>query len=149
MLIFKDLGMAFIILMITSLGIGGSFVPRIKHIEKSFQGGIYLIMVFCVIIASGADISRLLNLESVPILVYVILVVPGALLLHGLLSKLFRVDVDNFLIISVALSMSPPFVPVVAASLRNRDIILPGMIVGIVGYAIGNYLGVGIAYLLR
>ena len=82
------------------------------------------------ILASGADISLFFNLESVPILVYVVLVVPGALLVHGLLSKLFKVDVDNFLIISVALSMSPPFVPVVAASLRNRDIILPGLIIG-------------------
>ena len=105
-------------------------------------------MVFCVIIASGADIS-MFSLESLPILMYVILVVPGALLLHGLLSKIFKVDVDNFLIISVALSMSPPFVPVVAASLRNRDIILPGLIIGIVGYALGNILGIAVAYLLR
>jgi uncharacterized membrane protein len=149
LLFFDELGMAFIILMITSLGIAASFVPRVKNIKKSFQGGIYLIMVFCVVLASGADISLFFNLESVPILVYVILVVPGALLLHGLLSKLFKVDVDNFLIISVALSMSPPFVPVVAASLRNRDIILPGLIIGILGYAIGNYLGVAVAFLLK
>ena len=148
-LIFKELGMAFVILMITTMGIAASFVPRVKKIEKSFQGGIYLIMVFCVILASGADISMFFNLESVPILVYVILVVPGALLLHGLLSKIFKVDVDNFLIISVALSMSPPFVPVVAASLRNRDIILPGLIIGILGYAIGNYLGVAVAFILK
>ena len=148
MLLFKGLNTAAVILGITTLGIAASFIPRVKRIEKSFQGGIYLIMVFCVIIASGADIS-MFTLESLPILAYVILVVPGALLLHGILSRIFRVDVDNFLIISVALSMSPPFVPVVAASLRNRDIILPGLIIGIIGYAIGNYLGVGIAFLLK
>jgi len=148
MLLFGELNTAAVILGITTMGIAASFIPRVKNIEKSFQGGIYLIMVFCVIIASGADVS-MFSLDSLPILVYVILVVPGALLLHGLLSKIFRIDVDNFLIISVALSMSPPFVPVVAASLRNRDIILPGLITGIVGYAIGNYLGIGIAYLLR
>jgi uncharacterized membrane protein len=88
-------------------------------------------------------------MESIPILMYVVLVVPGALLMHGLLSKIFKVDVDNFIIISVALSMSPPFVPAVAAALRNRDIILPGMIIGLLGYAIGNYLGVAIAYLVQ
>jgi len=148
MLLFGELNTAAVILGITTMGIAASFIPRVKNIDKSFQGGIYLIMVFCVIIASGADVS-MFSLDSLPILVYVILVVPGALLLHGLLSKIFRIDVDNFLIISVALSMSPPFVPVVAASLRNRDIILPGLITGIVGYAIGNYLGIGIAYLLR
>lgn len=148
LLVFKSLNLAVAILGITSLGIAASFVPRIKNIEKTFQGGIYLILVFCVVVASEADIS-MFSLESLPILMYVVLVVPGALLLHGILSKFFKVDVDNFLIISVALSMSPPFVPVVAAALRNRDIILPGLIIGILGYAMGNYLGVLVGYLLR
>jgi len=147
-LIVKSLHPAIIILTITTLGIAASFVPRIKNIEKSFQGGIYLILVFCLIFSSMADIS-MFSLDSLPILILIIMAVPGALLLHGILSKLFKVDVDNFLIISVALSMSPPFVPVVAASLRNRDIILPGLITGIIGYAVGNYLGILIAYMLQ
>jgi len=147
-LFLKELNTALVILGITTMGIAASFVPRIKRIEKSFQGGIYLILIFCLIFASMADIS-MFSLESLPLLVYVILAVPGALLLHGILSRLFKVDVDNFLIISVALSMSPPFVPVVASALRNREIILPGLIIGLLGYATGNYLGVLIAYLLQ
>jgi uncharacterized membrane protein len=59
------------------------------------------------------------------------------------------VDVDNFLIISVALSMSPPFVPVVASSLKNREIILPGLIIGLVGYALGNYIGILMGLLVQ
>jgi uncharacterized membrane protein len=144
----KELKPALVILGITTLGIAASFVPRIKSIEKSFQGGIYLILVFCLIFASMADIS-MFSLESMPILVYIILVVPGALILHGILSKIFKVDVDNFLIISVALSMSPPFVPVVASALRNRDIILPGLIIGLIGYAVGNYIGIGVGKLIQ
>jgi uncharacterized membrane protein len=83
------------------------------------------------------------------LLYYILLAVPGALLLHGLLSWIFRVDVDNFLIISVSLSMSPPFVPAVAAALKNRDIIMPGMIIGMVGYAAGTYLGILLGYLVQ
>jgi uncharacterized membrane protein len=149
MLFFKGINEGFAIFMITTLGIAGSFIPSVRNIQKTFQTGIYLVMVFCVILASGADISIFFQLESVPILMYVILVVPGALLLHGLLSKIFKVDVDNFLIISVALSMSPPFVPAVAAALKNRDIILPGLIIGCLGFAIAFYLGYGIANLLH
>lgn len=140
-LFFKELNTAMVILGITTLGIAASFIPRIKKIEKSFQGGIYLILVFCLVFASMADIS-MFSMESIPLLVYILLAVPGALLLHAILSRIFQVDVDNFLIISVALSMSPPFVPVVAASLKNREIILPGLIIGLVGYALGNYLGI-------
>jgi len=148
LLFFKKLDNTIIILGITSLGIAASFVPRIKGIEKSFQAGIYLILVFCLVFASMADIS-MFSTESLPILFYIILVVPGALLLHGILSWIFKIDVDNFLIISVALSMSPPFVPVVASSLRNRDIILPGMIIGMIGYAAGTYLGIILGNLLK
>jgi uncharacterized membrane protein len=44
---------------------------------------------------------------------------------------------------------SPPFVPAVAAALKNKSIIISGLTTGIVGYAIGNYLGISLAYLFR
>ena len=147
-LFFKELNTALVVLGITTLGIAASFIPRVKQIEKSFQGGIYLILVFCLVFASMADIS-MFSMESMPLLVYILLAVPGALLLHGILSRIFKVDVDNFLIISVALSMSPPFVPVVAASLKNREIILPGLIIGLVGYTLGNYIGILVGLLIQ
>jgi uncharacterized membrane protein len=140
--------MTYTILILTTLGILGSLIPWINRIRKTFQTGMYFILIFCLVVASMADI-RSFNLESWPILVYIILCVPGALLVHALLSKIFRVDADNFLIISVALSMSPPFVPPVAAALKNRFVIIPGLVIGIIGYAIGNYLGVLVAMILR
>ncbi len=147
-LFFREMNTALVILGITTLGITASFIQPVKQIEKSFQGGIYLILVFCLVFASMADIS-MFSLESLPLLVYILLAVPGALLLHGILSRIFNVDVDNFLIISVALSMSPPFVPVVASSLKNREIILPGLIIGLVGYALGNYIGILVGLLVQ
>jgi uncharacterized membrane protein len=45
--------------------------------------------------------------------------------------------------------MSPPFVPVVAHALKNKYIIISGLIIGIIGYAIGNYLGVLLAYWIK
>jgi uncharacterized membrane protein len=140
--------MTIIILSITTLGIVASLFPAINRIKKSFHTGMYLILVFCVVVASMADI-RSFSLESWPILVYIVIAVPGALLLHALLSKIFNVDVDNFMVISTGLSMSPPFVPVVAGALKNREIIIPGLVVGIIGYAIGNYLGVLVALILK
>jgi uncharacterized membrane protein len=147
-MIHGELNLSLAVIMLTSLGIAASFIPRINGIEKTFQGGMYLILVFCLVFASIADI-RMFTFESLPLLYYILLAVPGALLLHGLLSWIFRIDVDNFLIISVSLSMSPPFVPAVAAALKNRDIIMPGMIIGMVGYAAGTYLGILLGYLLQ
>lgn len=141
------------ILVITSLGILASTFPKINALKKTFQLGMYFILVFSLVVASTADIAKMFNQENshvmVSIFIYIILAVPGALLFHAFLSWIFKVDVDNFLITSVALSMSPPFVPVVAAALKNKMVVLSGIIVGIIGYAIGNYLGVIIAYAMK
>lgn len=44
---------------------------------------------------------------------------------------------------------SPPFVPVVAAAIGNRKVMVSVIIVGIVGSVAGNYLGIAVAYSLR
>ena len=140
--------MAIVILIITTLGIVGSLIPSINKIEKSFELGMYFILIFCLVIASMADLSKI-DFSSLMIGVYIIYVILGSLLVHGLLSKLFKVDTDTFIITSTAFICSPPFVPVVAGALRNREIIFPGITVGIIGYAIGNYLGVITSWILE
>jgi len=140
--------MPIVILGITTLALLASLSPRINKIEKTFQAGMYFILIFCLVVSSMADIRKILFDMNWNLLFYIILAVPGALLLHAFLSWIFKVDADNMIISSTALSMSPPFVPVVAAAIKNKDVILSGIIIGVIGYAIGNYLGVAIAYLL-
>lgn len=141
------------VLSVTTLGIVASLVPVINKIRSSFQLGMYFIYVFCVMVAAQADLVSLFSSDNIVLLtdliLYIGVVLVGSLLLHALLSKIFGINVDEFIITSTALSNSPPFVPVVAAAIRNKEIVVPGMIIGVIGYAIGNYLGVAVAYLLR
>lgn len=140
--------MAIVILMITSLAIGASMIPSINRIEKSFELGMYLILIFCMVIASMADLSKI-DFASVKLAGYVALVIFGSLIIQAILSKFFKIDADTFIITSTAFICSPPFVPIVAGALKNREIIFSGLTVGIIGYAIGNYIGVFIAWLLE
>lgn len=141
------------VLTVTTLGIAASLIPSINRIKSSFQLGMYFIYVFCIIVASKADLIALFDVENIQLMVnlllYIALVIVGSLVLHAILSWIFRINVDDYIITSTALSNSPPFVPVVAAAIRNKEVVIPGMIIGVIGYAIGNYLGVAIAYLLR
>jgi len=139
---------AAIILLITTFGIAFSFVPRIKNIEKTFQSGMYIILIFCLVVSSMADIRKLADI-SFNLFWYVGLAMFGSHILHAFLARFFKIDADTVIISGSALICSPPFVPVVAGALRNREVILTGLIVGIAGYAVGNYLGVIIAYALR
>ncbi len=141
--------MVVVILIITTGGIVFSLVPKIHNIQKTFQLGMYFVVVFCFAVSAMANLAEMINIEYLYLFLYVALAYFGTLILHVTLSAIFRIDADTTLITSTALLYSPPFVPVVANALKNKDIILPGITVGVVGYAIGNYLGVAIAYLFQ
>ncbi len=139
---------AVVILAITTLGIGCSFIPKIRGIEKTFQLGMYIIYVFCFVVGSMTNVSTLVNINW-PLMLFVIVCIVGSMVLHMVLCRFFRIDTDTFIITSVSAICSPPFVPPVAEGLKNPMVLLSGVITGIIGYAIGNYLGISLAYLLR
>ncbi|MFC2137325.1 DUF819 domain-containing protein [Bacteroidota bacterium] len=144
----KDFQTAAIILLITTFGIALSFVPKINKIKKTYQGGMYIILIFCLVVASMADIKQLVNI-SFSLFWFVGIAMFGSHILHALIAKIFKIDADTVIISGSALICSPPFVPVVAGAIKNREVILTGLVVGIAGYAVGNYLGVLIAYILK
>ena len=139
--------MIVIILTITTLGLAASFIPKINRIKKSFQLGMYLIVVFSMAIASMADIQMLFSMTS-NLFFFVLIAVFGSFVIQVLLSSLLKIDADTTIITSTALVFSPPFVPVVAGALKNKEVIISGITVGLIGYALGNYLGISISYLL-
>ena len=141
--------MVVVILSITTLGIMGSLINRINKIEKSFQLGMYFILVFSFAVASMADLRVVFSIGFLGLFAYISYAYFGTLILHILLSKIFKVNADDFLITTTAFVFSPPFVPVVAGALKNKDVIITGITVGIIGYVIGNYLGVGLGYFLK
>jgi uncharacterized membrane protein len=141
--------MVVVILSITTLGVLGSLINWINKIEKSFQLGMYFILVFSFAVASMADLRVVFSIGFLGLFAYITYAYFGTLVLHILLSKIFNVNADDFLITTTAFVFSPPFVPVVAGALKNKDVIITGITVGIIGYVIGNYLGVGLGYFLK
>ena len=73
----------------------------------------------------------------------------GSLFFQVLFSRLFKIDTDTTIIASAAFIFSAPFVLTVANALWNKEIILSGITIGIIGYATGNFLGITLAYLLK
>ncbi|MBP7962457.1 MAG: DUF819 family protein [Caldilineaceae bacterium] len=143
-----EMDIAWIILGITTLGIAASFVPRIRTLPATESLGNYLILVFCVAIGSLTNFSLLFQ-SGGTILAITAFVVAGTLVLHYGLCALFRIDVDTAIITSTAAIFGPAFVPPMAEALDNKTILLSGLTTGLVGYAVANYLGIAVAYLLR
>ena len=139
--------MVVVILLITTFGILASLIPSINKMPKTFDLGMYLILIFSIVVASMVDFTNMTNVAP-EIFYYIGYVVFGSLILHVFLSAIFKIDTDTVIITSSALICSPPFVPAVAGAIKNKDIVVSGLTVGIVGYAVGNYLGYLIASIL-
>jgi|TARA_B110000211_G_scaffold202967_1_gene235483 uncharacterized membrane protein len=129
---------------ITSLGLAASFIPQVRNLANSFQLGMYLILVFCFTMGTMTDTSIFTDID-LGLASYISFILIGSLIMQALLCKLFKIDTDTFLITSSAAIMSVPFIPVIAGALKNREILLPGFAAAIIGYAVGNYLGIIVA----
>jgi uncharacterized membrane protein len=141
--------MVVVILSITTMGLICSLFRQINSIQKTFQLGMYFILVFSLAVASMADLRTLLGIGMLNLILFITWCYFGSLTLHLILARIFRVDADNFLITATAYIFSPPFVPLVANALKNRDVIVTGITGGIIGYVLGNYFGVALAYFLK
>ena len=141
--------MVIFILMLTTLGLASSFIKPIHNLKHSYNIGMYFIYIFCIAVASMADLTHL-NLEgSLNLLGYLLFAVFGSLTIQAMFARLFKIDADTMIISSVAFINSPPFVPMMAAAMKNRRVLVTGLTLGIIGYAVGNYLGFLISELLK
>lgn len=141
--------MVVFILMLTTLGLACSFIKPIHNLKHSYNIGMYFIYIFCIVVASMADLTNLNITGSLNLLGYLIFVVFGSLVIQVLLSRLFKIDADTMVIASVTFINSPPFVPMMAAAMKNRRVLVTGLMLGTIGYAVGNYLGFLISELLK
>ena len=140
--------MTVFILMLTTLGIGASFIRKIHDTPYSYDLGMYCIYIFCIAVASMADLGKLDFAGGINLFGYLLIAVFGSLLLQVIFARMFRIEADMMVIASVTYINSPPFVPMMAAAMKNKNVLVPGLSIGILGYAVGNYLGFLISQLL-
>jgi len=138
---------AVLIVAITTLGMLLSLHPRVRSLALSYRMGMYLIYVFCLAVSSLVRFEELAGMDAA-VAVFLVVIVFVGLALHALLCRIARVDGDTFMITSVAAVASPPFVPLMARALNNPGAILPGMTTGVIGYALGSYLGISLGLFL-
>ena len=148
LLITGKMDVVVIMLVVTTCGIAGSFIKRVRQAPGSYTVGQYLILMFSFGIGLSFNFGTL-NKEALLLLAMFATAQFGSLIVHLLLCKVCKIDADTALITSTAGIYGPAFIVPVADAMGNREIVLPGLICGIFGYAIGNYLGIGIAMALK
>ena len=146
LLITGKLNELIIILTITTLAIAASFVPWIRNLPKTFELGMFFILIFSVVVASQFDIYSI-DSSALAVMGFIAFIMLVALMIHLILCRIFKVEGDLFVVGQVGLLCSPPFIPPVVGAMGNRKVLISGIVIGLVGYAVGTYLGLMLSLL--
>ena len=144
----SGISMVALILTITTLSLLMTMSKKVRSWDKSYDAGMYLIYVFCLVMATMADLSSINWQQSLFVLLFQAVIVFGSLFMTILFARPLGVDADTAVITSNTLVNSPVCVPMIAATMKNRDVVVVGITNGLAGYAVGNYLGYLIFQLL-
>ena len=136
------------VLWLTTLALAVAHVPRFSRMDGAMQLGNFALHLFFAVIGIYSRIGQILSV-GVSVFFFTLVVVG----IHGLVvyggGRLLNMDVGTLSVASQAAVGGPSSALAVAVSRRWRALILPGVVVGLLGYAAGNYLGYGIGYLTR
>lgn len=136
-----------VILTITTLSIIASFFKKVRELPKTFELGMFFILIFSVIVASMFDIHSVSG-GSLYVGGFVLWIMGISVLIHLILCRIAKVSGDLFCVCQVGLLCSPPFVPPIAGAMKNKKVLISGIVVGLVGYAVGTYIGALLAWVL-
>lgn len=136
------------ILLVTTFALLLGQLPAIRRLEGGWEIGNLAFYVFFA--AVGAMIHILNAIRLAPVLfVYVAIVVAAHMAVVYGAGRLLKLDLGVLTIASAAAKTGPPMVIPLAEQLGWKHLALPGVLMGLLGYAIGNYVGFAVAYLVR
>lgn len=136
------------VLWLTTLALAVAHVPRFSRMDGAMQLGNFALHLFFAVIGIYSRIGQILTVGiSVFFFTLVVVGIHGLVVFGG--GRLLKMDVGTLSVASQAAVGGPSSALAVAVSRRWRALILPGVVVGLLGYAAGNYLGYAIGYLAR
>ena len=138
----------FIIIVLTTISVASSFIPGVGELKGSFDIAEYLLLVFSIAAGMRSDFGVIID-EGAMLLLYTACTWVAVVVIHTVLSWMSKIDRDTTMITSTAALYGPAFIGQIASVLDNRRIVIAGMATGIMGYAVGNYLGIAVQILLK
>ena len=136
------------ILWLTTIVLLTAQLPAVKRLSGSAMLGNFMLLLFLASNGANSVLARIL--EVGPSVFYYAL---GTIAVHGAfifgLGTLFKIDAGTLSIASQANIGGSSSALALASARGYGDRILSGVAVGLLGYAVGNYLGLGVANLIK
>lgn len=136
------------ILWLTTLALAAGHTPWVRRLDGAMHLGslgLHLFLAMIGVLSRIAEIARV----GPEVFWFTALVVA----VHGLITlsvaRAARLDLPTTLVASQAAVGGPSSALAIAVARDWKPLVLPGVVVGLLGYAVGNYLGLAVAWVMR
>lgn len=133
-------GWRYVTITLLALGVA-TFMPGLaRRLAGSFELGVALSFVFFAAIAAGADVVAMVEVAPLLIALVFILLAIHALVLFTL-GSMFKLSLPELITASNAAVLGATTAPALAATKGWHNLVTPGVLVGVLGYALGTFTG--------
>lgn len=136
------------LLMTTFVVILATYTKFLSKISGAEEIGTFLIHIFFGAIGAPASIEIILK-KSPWLLVFCVIIVVINMIISFIFGKIFKYSVEEICIASNANIGGPTTAAALAIARGWNQLVVPGMLIGILGYVIGNYYGVIVGNILK
>lgn len=136
----------FAILVITAIALTiATLLPgQMKKLSGYSEAGNVMMFIFLASIGASADIWELIEIAPVLFVFATIIIVVHLVVLFGL-GMLLKLDLAELAMASAVCVGGPSSAPALASAKGWHDLLIPGILAGSFGYAIGSFIGVSLA----
>ena len=133
-------GWRYVVISALTLAVATAFPGLPRVLAGSFELGVALSFVFFAAISAGANVTAMLQVAPLLIALVLILLILHTLVTFGF-GALLGLTLPELIIASNAAILGATTAPALAATKGWRDLVTPGVLVGVLGYALGTFLG--------
>ncbi|WP_019530960.1 DUF819 family protein [Dasania marina] len=133
-------GWRYMVITALSLAVATLAPGLVKHMIGSFELGVGLSLVFFAAIAAGADVVAMVQVA--PLLIALVLILLSVhFLVTFTVGRWLGLSMPELIIASNAAILGATTAPALAAAKGWNNLITPGILVGVFGYALGTFVG--------
>ena len=140
----------FAILVTTALTLLlATFLPRqVRKLSGHGEAGNVMMFIFLASVGATADIWELIAIGPVLFIFASVIIVAHLIILFGA-GKVLKLDLAELAMASAVCIGGPSSAAALASAKGWRDLLIPGVLAGSFGYAVGSLIGVGVVEWLR
>jgi uncharacterized membrane protein len=137
-----------LVITVLALIVATAFPKQVDKLSGHRETGNVIMFIFLASVGAGADVWKLIENAPVLFLFASFIISVHLVVLFGI-GKILKLDLAELAMASAVCIGGPASAPALASAKGWRDLLIPGLLLGSLGYAVGSFIGVSVVEWLR